>query len=434
MPNQFSASLWGDEAFSAVLSKASLIRIIDVSARDTYPPLYNLVEHFWFNLFGSSEIAIRALSFLFFILTIFFVYKIGAFLWNKKTGLIGAALSFLNPFFFTYAFEGRMYSIMALGVTASMYFFLKRKWVGYVIATAWAIYSHHFAIFALLVQGIWFLYEYFWGKRKIATKMFKSFLAIGVLYLPWAIPLYNQVNRVGGGFWLGTPTIKDFGGVLAEYLAAGIKHPIAIPALYVAAVILIIRRWGKSFQKSLFLVSWFILPVAFTWLVSQKFQSIFFNRYLLYVIPGAMLLLASNQRKLLSKICVVVLLVFFAIIDFNYFTHPIKRPFQELSVYVKETQQEGDFLINWNSGAHHLWETIYYEIPAPIYVPEGELPFYVGTAQMTDKDILREIPLEAKRIGVVTSGSVDEIDLPSYTESEPVAFGELKFVWYQKNP
>ena len=360
MPNQFSASLWGDEAFSAVLSKASLLRIIDVSARDTYPPLYNIVEHFWFNLFGSSEIAIRALSFLFFILTIFFVYKIGAFLWNKKTGLIGAALSFLNPFFFTYAFEGRMYSIMALGVTASMYFFLKRKWVGYVIATAWAIYSHHFAIFALLVQGIWFLYEYFWGKRKIATKMFKSFLAIGVLYLPWAIPLYNQVNRVGGGFWLGTPTIKDFGGVLAEYLAAGIKHPIAIPALYVAAVILIIRRWGKSFQKSLFLVSWFILPVAFAWLVSQKFQSIFFNRYLLYVIPGAMLLLASNQRKFLSKICVVVLLVFFAIIDFNYFTHPIKRPFQELSVYVKETQQEGDFLINWNSGAHHLWETIYY--------------------------------------------------------------------------
>ena len=233
---------------------------------------------------------------------------------------------------------------------------------------------------------------------------------------------------------MGTPTIKDFGGVLAEYLAAGIKHPIAIPALYVAAVILIIRRWGKSFQKSLFLVSWFILPVAFAWLVSQKFQSIFFNRYLLYVIPGAMLLLASNQRKFLSKIGVVVLLVFFAIIDFNYFTHPIKRPFQELSVYVKETQQEGDFLINWNSGAHHLWETIYYEIPAPIYVPEGELPFYVGTAQMTDKDILREIPLDAKRIGVVTSGSVDEIDLPSYTESEPVAFGELKFVWYQKNP
>jgi hypothetical protein len=264
--------------------------------------------------------------------------------------------------------------------------------------------------------------------------MFKAFIAVGVLYLPWAIPLYNQVNRVGGGFWLGTPTLIDFGGVILQYLAVGIKHPLVIPALYVVCVILVARRWTKSFQKSLFLISWFLLPIVLAWLVSQKFQSIFFNRYLLYAIPGAMLLLASNWRKPVSNVLIAVLLVLFAIIDYNYFTHPVKRPFQELASYVKETQQEGDFLINWNSSAHHLWETIYYEIPAPIYVPEGELPFYVGTAQMVEKDILREIPEEAIRIGVITSGSVDEIDLPDYTESEPASFGELKFVWYQKSP
>lgn len=434
MPNQFTASLWGDEAFSAVLSKASLLRIIDVSARDTYPPLYNIMEHLWFNLFGSSEIAIRSLSFLFYVLTIFFVYKIGSLLWNKKIGLVAATLSFLNPFFFIYAFEGRMYSIMALGVAASMYFFLKRNWVGYVVATTWALYSHHFAIFALFVQGLWFLYEYFFGKRKVAVSMFKAFIAVGILYLPWAIPLYNQVNRVGGGFWLGTPTLKDFGGVINEYLAIGIKHTFAIPALYITYVVLVTRRWTKSFQKSLFLVFWFLLPIALAWLVSQKFQSIFFNRYLLYAIPGAMLLLASNWRKPVSSAMIVVLLILFSVIDYNYFTHPVKRPFKELASHVKETQQEEDFLINWNSGAHHLWETIYYEIPAPIYVPEGELPFYVGTAQMLEKDILREIPKDATRIGVVTSGSVDEIDLPDYTEGEPTSFGELKFVWYQKSP
>ena len=53
---------------------------------------------------------------------------------------------------------------------------------------------------------------------------------------------------------------------------------------------------------------------------------------------------------------------------------------------------------------------------------------------MTEKDILREIPENAERLGVVTSGPVDEIDLPNYTKGEPVAFGELKFVWYQKSP
>jgi len=433
MPNQFTTSLWGDEAFSAVLSQNSISRIIDVSARDTYPPLYNILEHLWFNLFGSSEIAVRNLSFLFFLLAVFFVYKIGSFLWNKQTGLAAAFLLFLNPFFFIYAFEGRMYSILALGVAASMYFFLKRNWIGYVIATAWALYSHHFAIFAVIVQGIWFLYEFFFGKRKIAVKMFKSFIAIAILYLPWVIPLYNQINRVGGGFWLGTPTLKDLRVLINEFFANGIKHKLALPALYLSYLALLVRRWTKSLQKSLFLVSWFLLPILLTWLISQKFQSIFFNRYLLYTIPGGMLILASNWRKPISNILIAIILVFFAIIDFNYFTHPTKRPFQDLASFVKETRQDSDFLINWNSSAHHLWESKYYGIPAPIYVPEGDLPFYVGTAQMTDKDILREIPKTAKRLGVITSGPVDEIDLPNYTEGELVSFGELKFIWYQRN-
>ena len=144
-----------------------------------------------------------------------------------------------------------------------------------------------------------------------------------------------------------------------------------------------------------------------------------------------MILLASNTRKI-SYITLAIVIILFAVIDVNYFTHPTKRPFRELASYVKSTQQEGDFLINWNSSAHHLWETKYYEIPAPIYVPEGELPFYVGTAQMTDKDILKEIPEDVLRVGVVTSGSIDEVSLDDYTEEESRTFGELKFIWLQK--
>ena len=52
---------------------------------------------------------------------------------------------------------------------------------------------------------------------------------------------------------------------------------------------------------------------------------------------------------------------------------------------------------------------------------------------MTDEDILREIPKTAKRLGVITSGPVDEIELPNYTEGEFAPFGDLKFIWYQRN-
>jgi uncharacterized membrane protein len=451
MENVFTQSLWGDEGFSAILSMKSLPEIIKIIANDTSPPLWNMTEHIAFQLFGTGEVVIRGLASVYFLLTIFFVYKIGALLWSKKTGLLAAALTFLNPFFFIYAFEGRMYSILALGVTASMYFFLKiiyskspklTDYIGYIVATLWAIYSHHFAIFALFIQGLWFLKELATGNLKLVIPMLKAFAAIALGYLPWVIPLYNQTRMVGEGFWLGTPNLEDLRNLIYEYLSQGIKYDhLKIPftnyalhqfSLYLVLAILAIRKWEKGIKKTLIILTWFLGPILLTWLVSQKFQSIFFNRYLLYAIPAAMLILASSGRKY-SGVFIAALILIFIKTDSYYFTHPAKPPFRELAAYVKQTKKPKDFLTNWNSSAHHLWETKYYEIPAPIYVPGGgELPFFVGTALMEESDIVRELPETAVRVGVVTSGPIDEIDLPGYTELEVKEFKNLKFIWYQK--
>ncbi len=445
MPNQFTTSIWGDEGFSAILSMKSLPDIIKIISRDTSPPLWNIFEWLVFNTLGTDEIYIRGLAFFFFLGAVFFTYKIGVHLWSRQTGFWAAALTFLNPFFFTYAFEGRMYSIMALGVSASMYFFLKRRWVPYVIFTLWALYSHHFAFFVLFTQGIWFIYEFVAGEKKVAKKMFKYFIFVGIGYIPWLIPLYNQTKMVGGGFWLSTPTTKDLVVIFFDYLANGIKNdsltipliniPIYQISLVLVLIALITRNWFTKYKSTLFTLSWFMVPILLTWAISQYFQSIFFNRYLLYTIPGAMLVLASNKRGVASRIILSLIIIFFVIIDYHYFTHPTKLPFREMSVYVKDTQKDGDILINWNSSSHHLWETKYYGMPAPIYIPEGagDLPFFVGTALMEESDIIRKIPESTQRVGVVTSGNVDEINLPGYTEMEAKQLDSLKFVWYQKN-
>ena len=143
-----------------------------------------------------------------------------------------------------------------------------------------------------------------------------------------------------------------------------------------------------------------------------------------------MLVIASNGRRL-SGILIGFLIIFFGIIDINYFTHPTKRPFRDLANYVKRTQEGGDYLINWNSSAHHLWESKYYQIPAPIYVPEGSLPYYTGTAQMAYKDVIKSLP-NTKRIGIITSGEVSEVEISKYTVQSEKDFGELKLLWYIK--
>ncbi|OGM37158.1 hypothetical protein A3F01_05605 [Candidatus Woesebacteria bacterium RIFCSPHIGHO2_12_FULL_38_11] len=450
MENVFNQSIWGDEGFSAILSMKSLPEIIKIISKDTSPPLWNIFENLAFQTFGTSEVVIRGLSLTFFLGAIFFTYKIASFLFSRKTGFLAALLTFLNPFFFIYAFEGRMYSIMSLGVAASMYFYLRifyneekirrRDKLGYIFFTLWALYSHHFAFFAVAVQGLWWLYELTFGKRVRAKKMFKLFLITGAGYIPWLYPLYTQTKMVGGGFWLGTPNTEDLEKLIHEYIYKGIvnenlKFPILNMPLYQASwyvvlVVAVFRKWWKNIKKTVFFLLWFFGPILLTWFISQKFQSIFFNRYFLYTIPAAMLVLVSSRSKL-SIIPLTVLAIFFGIMDYNYFTHPTKLPFREMATYVKEIKSEDDFLINWYSnGTHHIWETKYYGIPAPIYVSrEGELPFFVGTALMEEKDIIHQIPDGVSRVGVVTSGPIEEISLTGYKQDEIKRFDGLKFVW-----
>jgi mannosyltransferase len=448
--NVFTQSIWGDEGFSAILSEKSVFQIINIISHDTSPPLWNLFEHFAFQIFGPTEVVIRSLSLAFYLIAVIFAYKITRIFFSKKriTAILALLLTAFNPFFFTYAFEGRMYSILAAGVAGSMYFFIKtffdegspKTRLGYIIMTLWALYSHHFAIFAIFLQGLWWLYELALGRRKTAKKFFKAFLIIGLGYIPWLYPLYTQTKMVGGGFWLGTPTLTDLRNLIYEYLAEGIKdNSFKFPytnqtyyhvALYFVFAILILRKWWRSKKKTLFLILWFLGPILLTWFVSQKFQSIFFNRYLLYAIPPAMILISSARSKL-SFIPIFILIFLFGCIDYQYFTHPTKLPFRKYSEMVKLELQPGDFLINWNSnGTHHIWETKFYGIPAPIYSTKkgNDLPFFVGTALMGPDDIVTDIPGWVQRIGVITSGPPEEVSIQGFNQNKIEEIDKLKFI------
>ena len=128
-------------------------------------------------------------------------------------------------------------------------------------------------------------------------------------------------------------------------------------------------------------------------------------------------------------------MITFSIIDYNYFIHPAKLPFREYSEYVKSVSEKRDYLINWNSnGSHHLWETKYYNIPAPIYSSGGgDLPYFVGTALMDKNDVVRDIPEDANTVGVVTSGNTEEVKLPNFIQNEVKEFNGLKYILLGRN-
>lgn len=428
--NQFSASLWGDEAWAATLTVKPVWQIIQIVSRDTSPPLYYLLAHFWTKLFGISEVSIRSLSFLFFLATVLTVYFIGVSLWGKRAGVLAAALTFVNPFLFQYAFEGRMYSLLLLTSTLSVYFFLKKQKVSFVLATAAALYTHHFAIFIVFFEALFTLFENLKKPAKVILKEFLPFFITGLLYLPWIYPLYYQTQLVASGFWLGKPSLKDLEELISKFLIGPQKGTLQNLALATIFATILLRHWLKDIKKSIFLLGWFFVPIILTFTISRFSQSIFFDRYMLMTIPALALLLVSSQRKYLW-VLVLTVIALLVILDYRYFLNPTKRPFRELASYVKSVQRPEDFLINYPGLAHHLFESKYYGLSAPIYSPGGPLPFYTGTALMTADDIIGQLPENISgRVGVIGSGDSQKVKLPNYILWEKKNFGDLFFLWF----
>jgi hypothetical protein len=150
---------------------------------------------------------------------------------------------------------------------------------------------------------------------------------------------------------------------------------------------------------------------------------------MLMVIPASSLLIASLRRKV-SFIFIFIAIFSLATLNYYYFLHPTKKPFKELANFLKQEAKNLP-LINYNAAAHHLWESKYYGLQAPIYAPQP-LPFYTGTALMEKGDIIQNLPDE-KKIGVITSARVEEVEIPGYHQTKTQSFGQLSFIWIEKD-
>src|SRR3989344_4750352 len=106
-------SLWLDEAISALAVKNNtfLELITKFSLGDTHPPLYYLILKAWTSIFGFTEVALRAPSVIFSVLTVYFTYKLGEFFGGKKMAILSSVLLAFAPLHVYYSQEARMYAL-----------------------------------------------------------------------------------------------------------------------------------------------------------------------------------------------------------------------------------------------------------------------------------------------------------------------------------
>jgi len=152
-----ASSLWFDEIKTVLTSRLDFLSMLDFQARSSvHPPLLYVATHLFLTLFGDSDFVARLPATLFGSLSIVLAYKVGAILWTRKEGLLGAFLLAVSPYHVRFSQEARHYGLMVFLTLLALIFLLKalRKndkslWLGFALCTALSMYTHYFTFFVL---------------------------------------------------------------------------------------------------------------------------------------------------------------------------------------------------------------------------------------------------------------------------------------------
>ena len=375
-------SLWVDELISLKYAHLSLSELLaEIAVNDNHPPLYYALLHFWVQVFGDSEFSLRSLSAVFGVLTVAFVYKLGVLLYGERVGLVATAVLALSKFSINYSQEARMYSLLPLLATVSVYYFWKLlhkpgrgNALLYGAATVLLLYTHSYGVFVVVAQngyllGLWLLGIH----RDLALKPGRWVaLQLGVLalFLPWATVLAGRTARLEVvGFWLTRPAWMTVAGTFSEFSGSQYLLRILLVLLIalsaVSVVTLLLRAGGKeerrrAFQSTDFLATallfaCLLVPVVLPFLVSQYFTPIYINRAVGVGYFAFCLLIARGLSGIkprlayFTMVAAIIGLSLNALVSDGY-VHGNQLKHKELAAYVARNIPAHAFVVTCDDG------------------------------------------------------------------------------------
>ncbi len=360
-------SLRGDEGITYVYSLRPLTELFEIMrVTSPHPPVYYTSIHSWMTLAGETEFALRFLSVVAGALLIASTAALGRMIWDARLGLLVAALVALNAYQIFYAQDARSYPLVTLlGVlsTISLWQALKtgawRYWVAYGLTTLLGIYTHYYAFFIVVFQGLFVAWD--WRRRRSFPWQYATIgLVVLVLFLPWILYSWGLLTGYRGmaetagiveSIW--RPLMAFAGGQLLSSQFAWINAIAFLPLLVLGTVGL----WQERRPAALLIVLYLTVPLIGVYVASRS-RPIFNERYLIVASPAFYLLIAAtliwliNSRKAwrttIALLLVVALLATGVLaLSNHYFNSQFAKspPWRDVLDYIADQAHPGDALI-----------------------------------------------------------------------------------------
>ncbi len=221
------SDLWLDEALTVNIARLPLSHLHEALKHDGAPPLFYVLLHFWMKVFGTGDMAVRALAGCFMVgavvATFFAARRIG----GAQLAWLSALVMATSPYAIRYATETRMYSLEMLIVACGLLAFqrtVERPTLGraavFGLLVVLGVYTQYWIFYLLVVVGAMLLWMAWRGPHREAGRLLLGATIVGLLcFLPW-LPTFLYQAKHTGTPW-GTPvlpglpiayTLRDFAG------------------------------------------------------------------------------------------------------------------------------------------------------------------------------------------------------------------------------
>lgn len=331
-------SLWRDEVDAIYFALRELPTTLAMFVQaGQNGPLYFLALRPWFWLAGASEFALRFPSAAFGVLTVPLLWQVTRLLlsstelppeqpvgWQRANGvpLLAAALLSVNPYQLWYSQEGKMYTLVTMLTLLATWLWLRGvsaggwwPWLGYLVTVSIAIYCHLLMILLIPLHILWFVIA--WPQ---SWRRWRGYgLAVAGLTLPylpmvwwqWGL-LWASDQRTGFQF---TPLASMVRTLVFNHSRGFLPNDqvlLLVPIFFLALAGVLLGvselpgakdtpdRYSLQlapWRRLFLLLTWLALPVAEIYALSLR-QPIFTDRYVIWIAPAAMILLAVGAAVL----------------------------------------------------------------------------------------------------------------------------------------
>jgi uncharacterized membrane protein len=372
--------IWEDEAYQInLISKNSVLELINLNDFDPgTPQTYIILFKFQTIALGVNESAVRVISAIAGILSIFIMFKIGKFVLNENFALIASFLLSISPMHIYYSQNARPYSCFFLISLLALYFLIrffselkKTDLIFCIIFSIASCYIHYFGLFLILFECLIFFILFKFSKINLLDLIFIN-LGVIITIIPTILlflitkgksdvtrtffnPLeiiYSFLVFVIGetGFIFKLDSLME--GLIRNSLYLSIVVLLFLYLVY-SAINYIMKQCNNLFLRfNLSLILGYFLFVFFLVVLISFYKPMFRPRYLISLLAPFIIFLSlgiygsieSKKKFLFYGLIIGVVFVSFSSLYTLYFNFE-REPWRKISDYVATNEKSKEVIL-----------------------------------------------------------------------------------------